>query len=78
MEGYEVGSPKSEVGRLVLIQNLKPATEPPPCGVSSGGLGTVNVTWDPVLEQTHVTATIPEPVSICLVGLGALLLRRRS
>jgi hypothetical protein len=43
-----------------------------------GGLGTVNVTWDPVLQQTHVTATIPEPVSICLLGLGALLLRRRS
>jgi hypothetical protein len=43
-----------------------------------GGAGTVNVTWDPVLQQTHVTATIPEPVSICLVGLGALLLRRRS
>jgi hypothetical protein len=43
-----------------------------------GGAGTVNVTWDPILQQTHVTATIPEPVSICLVGLGALLLRRRS
>jgi hypothetical protein len=44
---------------------------------SYGGAGTVSVTWDPVLEQTHVTA-IPEPISIAIFGLGALLLRKRS
>lgn len=37
----------------------------------------VKVDWDPVLEQTHVYA-IPEPVSIVMLGLGALLLRKRS
>jgi hypothetical protein len=37
----------------------------------------VQVDWDPVLEQTHVYA-IPEPISISLLGLGALLLRKRS
>lgn len=42
-----------------------------------GGAGTVVIEWDPVLEQTHVTAVIPEPVSIALFGLGALLLRKR-
>ena len=36
----------------------------------------VQVDWDPVLEQTHVYA-IPEPVSIVLLGLGALCLRRK-
>ncbi|MGA2916659.1 MAG: hypothetical protein ABSE89_11600 [Sedimentisphaerales bacterium] len=37
----------------------------------------VQVDWDPVLQQTHVYA-IPEPVSIVMLGLGALLLRKRS
>jgi hypothetical protein len=37
----------------------------------------IDVSWDPVLEQTHVKA-IPEPVSIVLFGLGALLLRKRT
>jgi hypothetical protein len=37
----------------------------------------VQVDWDPVREQTHVYA-IPEPVSIVMLGLGALLLRKRS
>jgi hypothetical protein len=37
----------------------------------------VQVDWDPVLEQTHVYA-IPEPVSIVLLGLGALCLRRKQ
>jgi hypothetical protein len=36
----------------------------------------VQVDWDPVLQQTHVYA-IPEPVSITLLGLGALCLRRK-
>ncbi len=36
----------------------------------------VQVDWDPVLQQTHVYA-IPEPVSIALLGLGALCLRRK-
>lgn len=42
-----------------------------------GGAGEVVITWDPVLEQTHVTA-IPEPISIALLGLGALLIRKRA
>jgi hypothetical protein len=36
----------------------------------------VQVDWDPVLQQTHVYA-IPEPISISLLGLGALWLRRK-
>ena len=43
-----------------------------------GGNGEVVVTWDPVLEQTHVTAVIPEPITITLLGIGAFLIRRRS
>jgi len=39
--------------------------------------GSVVVEWDPVLEQTHVYA-IPEPVSIALLGLGVLCLRRKN
>jgi len=51
--------------------------------VSSGKITTsvpgahVQVDWDPVLQQTHVYA-IPEPVSIALLGLGALCLRRKN
>ncbi len=37
----------------------------------------VVITWDPVRELTVVTA-IPEPITLSLLGLGALLLRRRS
>jgi hypothetical protein len=36
----------------------------------------VQVDWDPILERTHVYA-IPEPISITLLGLGALCLRRK-
>lgn len=43
-----------------------------------GGAGIVNVTWDPVLEQTHVTATIPEPFTMALLSIGALLIRKRA
>jgi hypothetical protein len=42
-----------------------------------GNSDNVVVTWDEVNERTIVTA-IPEPISIALLGLGALLLRRRS
>ena len=37
--------------------------------------GGASVSWDPVNELTVV---IPEPITLSLLGLGALLLRRRS
>jgi hypothetical protein len=40
-----------------------------------GGTEEVMITWDPVREITTVT---PEPITLSLLGLGALLLRRRS
>jgi hypothetical protein len=43
-----------------------------------GGAGTINIAWDAVNEQTIVTATIPEPITMTLIGLGALLIRKRS
>jgi hypothetical protein len=46
-------------------------------GTITSDVGALQVTWDSVLEQTHVSV-IPEPVSIALFGLGALLLRKRS
>jgi hypothetical protein len=37
----------------------------------------VQVSWDPVLEQTIVT--VPEPITVGLLGLGALgLLRKKN
>jgi hypothetical protein len=42
-----------------------------------GGAGTVIVEWDALREITVVTG-IPEPITLSLLGLGALLLRRRS
>ena len=36
----------------------------------------VQVDWDPVAERTHVYA-IPEPVTIALLGLGALFIGRK-
>jgi hypothetical protein len=37
----------------------------------------VQVDWDPVAQRTHVYA-VPEPISIALLGLGALCLRRKQ
>jgi hypothetical protein len=42
-----------------------------------GSSDNIVVTWDEDNEQTVVTA-IPEPISIALLGLGALLIRKRS
>jgi hypothetical protein len=45
-------------------------------GTITSDVGTLQVTWDPVLQQTHVF--VPEPITITLLGLGALLIRKRS
>jgi hypothetical protein len=37
----------------------------------------VVVEWDPLAQKTHVFA-VPEPISIALLGLGALCLRRKN
>ena len=42
-----------------------------------GNSDNVVIAWDPDREITTVTA-IPEPITLSLLGLGALLLRRRS
>jgi len=42
-----------------------------------GSADNVVIAWDSVRELTVVTAIIPEPITISLLGLGALLLRRR-
>jgi len=42
---------------------------------AQGGLGTVDVAWD---EARGLTVVTPEPITLSLLGLGALLLRRRS
>jgi len=33
--------------------------------------------WDPILQQTHVFAVTPEPMTLALLGLGTLCLRRK-
>jgi len=39
-----------------------------------GGAGTVNVTWDPVFQQTHVIGIIPEPASATIMTLASLFI----
>jgi len=46
--------------------------------VGYGGAGEVLVNWDELRELTVVTAEIPEPITLSLLSLGALLLRKRS
>ncbi len=36
----------------------------------------IQVDWDPILEQTHVYV-IPEPATLLLLGLGAVVMRKR-
>jgi hypothetical protein len=43
-----------------------------------GGAGEVIVAFDGVAGETVVTAEIPEPITLSLLSLGALLLRKRS
>ena len=50
-------------------------------GTITSTAGTLQVIWDPAANNgggETIVSVVPEPVSIALLGLGALLLRKRS
>jgi hypothetical protein len=51
-------------------------------GLDVGGMGVLITLYDSsfstVLDQIHISQVVPEPMTMCLLGLGGLFLRRRK